>query len=173
MGTVQLNRLNLSGSPSTTTLRTITISGGTLDFQSASATISNTTTSNGSGRVNYTISSAISLGTDLALSLAGSGTTTLSGNISAGSAGPKTITTSGAGNATFSTGVISDNLGTVAITKGGSGTLTLAGNNTYTGATTVSEGVLSASSIVVSAGASNLGNATSAVCSAGHPRPAP
>ena len=42
-------------------------------------------------------------------------------------------------------------------------TLTLSGASTYTGATTVAQGTLSAASIVVSAGASNLGNATSAV----------
>src|SRR5438445_189767 len=42
-------------------------------------------------------------------------------------------------------------------------TLTLTGANTYTGVTTVSQGTLSASSIVVNSNSSNLGNATSAV----------
>ncbi|TAE92525.1 MAG: hypothetical protein EAZ81_02730, partial [Verrucomicrobia bacterium] len=51
----------------------------------------------------------------------------------------------------------------LALTKTGSGTLTLSGNNTYTGATTIAGGTLSASNIVVASGASNLGNATSAV----------
>jgi len=49
------------------------------------------------------------------------------------------------------------------LTKRGTGSLTLSAANTYTGTTTIASGTLSASSIVVAAGASNLGNATSAV----------
>ena len=50
----------------------------------------------------------------------------------------------GASN-TFS-GVIKNTAGTLALTKTGSGTLTLSGNNTYSGATTVSVGTLKAGS---------------------------
>jgi len=49
------------------------------------------------------------------------------------------------------------------LTKLGAGILTLNQANTYTGTTTIAEGTLKASSIVVTSGASNLGNATSAV----------
>ena len=51
----------------------------------------------------------------------------------------------GAAN-TFS-GVIKNTAGTLALTKTGSGTLTLSGNNTYGGATTISDGMLLAGSI--------------------------
>jgi len=57
-------------------------------------------------------------------------------------------------------GVIS---GTGTVTKTGVGTQILTGANTYTGATTVSAGTLSAGTIVVASGSSNLGDATSAV----------
>ena len=72
-----------------------------------------------------------------------------------------------------STGLIDTNSNAVSIagimsgagglTKSGAGTLTLTAANTYTGGTNIAQGTLSASSIVVSVGASNLGNATSAV----------
>ena len=50
-----------------------------------------------------------------------------------------------------------------ALTKLGSGMLTLSGPNSYTGATTISNGTLSAASIVPSGGTSSLGNFTAAV----------
>ncbi|MCE9609011.1 MAG: autotransporter-associated beta strand repeat-containing protein [Chthoniobacter sp.] len=53
--------------------------------------------------------------------------------------------------------------GTGAVLQKGTGTTVLNGSNTYTGTTTIANGTLSASSVVVSGGASNLGNATSAV----------
>lgn len=49
------------------------------------------------------------------------------------------------------------------IVKSGTGTWTLTGANTYTGTTTVSQGTLSVSNVVVTSNSSNLGNAASAV----------
>ena len=70
------------------------------------------------------------------LTKTGAGTLTLSGNI--GGAG-QNLTVGGAANTTIS-GVIGTTTGS--LTKDGAGTLTLSGANTYTGATTVSVGVL-------------------------------
>ncbi len=69
------------------------------------------------------------------------------------------LTVGGAGNTSI-TSVIS---GTGSLTKTGTGVLTLSGTNTYTGATTIADGTISASNIVVSDGVSNLGNSASAV----------
>jgi autotransporter-associated beta strand protein len=55
--------------------------------------------------------------------------------------GAATLTINQSANSTFS-GVIRNGSGSVALTKNGTGTLTLAGNNTYTGATTISVGAI-------------------------------
>ena len=58
---------------------------------------------------------------------------------------------------------ITESAPSVGISKLGAGLMQISGANSYTGATNIAQGTLSAASIVVSAGASNLGNATSAV----------
>ena len=71
------------------------------------------------------------------------GTLALSGNISALTAGSKTLFLDGANTgANNVSGVIEDASGTVAVTKSGAGTWTLTGPSTYTGATTVNAGTL-------------------------------
>jgi len=87
LGTVQINHLNLSGkSDSGGARRTITISGGTLDFRGSNAVISNTTTRTGSvGTVDYLISSGVTLNADLLIDSTGAtsgGITSLTGNVS-------------------------------------------------------------------------------------------
>src|SRR5207247_10403405 len=69
-------------------------------------------------------------------SLAGAGTVT------SGAAGAGTLTAGGNNASRTFAGLSQDGSGTVALTKTGTGTLTLSGANTYSGATTVSAGVL-------------------------------
>jgi fibronectin-binding autotransporter adhesin len=69
------------------------------------------------------------------------------------------FTIGGAGNTAINS-IIS---GSGSLEKTGSGLLTLSGSSTYTGQTTISDGMLKASSIVVNGGGSHLGNSTSAV----------
>jgi autotransporter-associated beta strand protein len=53
--------------------------------------------------------------------------------------------------------------GAMSLTKYGGGTLTLGNNHTFTGTTTIQGGTIKAGALAVTAGASSLGNATSAV----------
>ena len=162
--------LVLSGSNSYT--GTTTASAGVLNIQHANAlgtTAGSTTVSSGAA---LQIQGAITVGAE-ALSLSGTGVSTtgalrnISGNNTYGgnitladhvliasdadlltlsggiSATDQDFTIGGAGNTTLS-GIIA--VGTGGLTKDGAGTLTLSGNNTYTGATTISAGTLQISS---------------------------
>ena len=71
------------------------------------------------------------------------------------------LTVNGSTNTTFS-GVIENPSGYVSLTKDGSGTLTLSGPNTYSGVTTITNGILSISSIAIGGSTSGIGNSTSA-----------
>jgi fibronectin-binding autotransporter adhesin len=97
---------------------------------------------------------------------------TVGGLVSTGGAGIVENNTSGTSTLTLAVnttnrdfaGILQNGAaGTLALSKSGTATQTLSGANTYTGTTTVSAGTLSASTIVVAGGSSNLGNATSAV----------
>ena len=74
-------------------------------------------------------------------SITGGQLLTLAGSVSSTTTGAKTLTVNGAGNTRIS-GIISNGSGTLALTKADAGALTLTGNNTYSGATTISGGTL-------------------------------
>ena len=63
------------------------------------------------------------------------------GTITTGVAGSVTLTSTAATDSTFA-GAMTNGSGTMAVTKQGSGTLTLSGSSSYTGGTTISDGVL-------------------------------
>lgn len=111
-------------------------------------------------RVNLGAGSVLNLfnATPILGGLSGSGTVTTSGAFS--------LTIGSLNNATpvdsTFTGALTNGAGTLTVIKGGLGTLTLGGNNTHTGSTTVSAGILklasataltNTSSVTVSAGA--------------------
>ena len=116
--------LTLSGSNTYTGATTISAGGLTLSGGSSIADTSAVTVDNGAILT-------LALGSETIGSLAGAGNVVLGYN----------LTTGGDATSTTFSGVISSS-NTSGLTKLGSGTLTLTGNNTYTGATTVSAGGL-------------------------------
>jgi autotransporter-associated beta strand protein len=95
-----------------------------------------------------------------------SGTNGTTSNNTVTSSSAATLTLGGSGNYSYGDGTNENSgviTGAISIVKSGSGTQTFGDANTYTGTTTISNGTLSVSNIVVSSGSSHLGNATSAV----------
>ena len=95
------------------------------------------------------------------------------GTITSGSAGSITLTSTSATNSTYA-GTITNGLGTMAFTKQGAGTLTLSGTSSYTGATTISGGVLAygvsnalsnSTAVTVAGGGLGIGSYTDTVAS--------
>ncbi len=142
--------------------------GGTINYNFDSATFPNYWTN------------GITFGpTNGATTIAGgaSGTMTLGGNLINLSTAVDSITanialtsslnviTNGAGGNFSISGIISDGGGALGLNKYGAGTLTLTGQNTYTGATTVSAGVLALDFINAAAGTTATGiiNSSSAL----------
>ncbi len=112
--------------------------GGTLTFDNVSANAQlNQTSTSGSN----TISAPIVLNSSLDVTNASSNNLTLSGGISAGTAGTKTITSS-TGLVTISNAVV-DGSGVIAVLQNGPGTLALGSvANTYSGGTTIAGGTI-------------------------------
>ncbi|NDA39477.1 MAG: hypothetical protein EBX86_05295, partial [Actinobacteria bacterium] len=117
---------NLTLSGANTYTGATTISAGTL---TVSGSLSDSTAVSVSSGATYALSASDTIG-----SIAGAGTVSLSSY---------TLTAGGDNTSTTVSGSITGTGG--ALTKTGSGTLTLSGNNSYTGATTISAGALRAS----------------------------
>ena len=106
----------------------------TLDNGGSNAQVNMVSTS-----ANNTISAPVVLNGSLDITNASANNLTLSGGITAGTAGTKTITTS-TGTVT-SSGIIGDGSGVVAVTQNGPGTLAMGTSaNTYSGGTTLAGG---------------------------------
>ena len=175
---------------------TITTAAGTITSNAGTLTLGGTLNAGGlaltfAGAGNTTVTNAIASGTTLTksgggtLTLSGAntytGVTTVSGGVLqignagiTGTLGTGNVTLTSPGNLTFNRtdaaytygGIIS---GTGSLTQAGAGTTTLTGNNSFTGATTVSAGKLSVvatytanwkSSVAIAAGATFNWNVT-------------
>ena len=137
----------------------LTLSG--VNTYSGSTTIQKGSLNGGGSAISS--ASAVSISDNASLNLSADATiASLDGAAnSAVNLGANTLTTGGNNASTGFAGAISGVGG--GLTKLGSGTLTLSGANTYTGTTTIAQGAISASSVAVSGGISNLGNASSAI----------
>jgi fibronectin-binding autotransporter adhesin len=124
--TKDTNASTLTLSGANTYTGATTISAGTL---TVSGTLADTTAVTVASGTTYNVNATDTIG-----SLAGAGTVQTNGTVTLTSGGDSTSTT-------FS-GVIQNGTGTLSLTKSGTGKLTLTGNNTYTGATTISAGTL-------------------------------
>ena len=122
-GSLTLTATNLFGGPTT-------LSGGTLKISNSLA-LQNSTLNDSGGSVIFSGITAVTLG-----GLSGAQNLSLLNNVSAAMA----LTVSGNNSNTVYSGGMSGSGSSVI--KAGTGTLTLAGNNSYTGATTVSAGTL-------------------------------
>jgi autotransporter-associated beta strand protein len=154
-GTVVVDTLANGGSASnigasTSVANNLQISGGTLKYTGAgvstdrlfSVGVTATIDASGAGALNFTNTGL------MGRSLTGARTLTLTGT--------------NTNNNTLAA-IISDNTGATSLVKSGTGTWVLSGTNTYTGATTISGGVLSISSLANGGSASGIGAASNAV----------
>ena len=145
------------GAPTTTANGTIDIGSG-----STSATLQFVGTAISS--TNRAINLAGTTG-GATLDASGTATLTISGGLSSTVAGAKTLTITGSNTGTnILSGVIANGSGTTSLIKAGAGTWRLsATTSTYTGTTSIQEGVLSVMSLANGGSSSSLGSASSAI----------
>ncbi len=109
----------------------------TLDASSGAATVN----VNDNGSHTIAVNSQFKEGLTITNSSTATTGLTISGNVAQTVAGTQTLTATGSGH-TLISGVVSNPTGTTNLLKTGAGTLTLSGANTFTGTTTVRNGVL-------------------------------
>ncbi|WP_395730163.1 autotransporter-associated beta strand repeat-containing protein [Prosthecobacter sp.] len=154
-GTVIVGTLANGGSASnigasTSVANNLQINGGTLKYIGAgvstdrlfSVGVTATIDASGTGALNFTNTGLMGRSFTLARTLTLTGTNTDNNTLAA---------------------IISDNTGATSLVKSGTGTWVLSGANTYTGATTITGGVLSISSLANGGSASGIGAASNAV----------
>jgi autotransporter-associated beta strand protein len=141
--------------------RPITVQSGS----SGAATIGSSTANTG------TFSGAVTINKDLSVAQISGGTLYMTGGITAGSTGLKTVTFSDAGSVIVTNTALANGSGTLAVAVN-SGTVTMSVANTYTGGTTISGGTLKlgannrlsdAGAVTVAGGTFALNNLTETV----------
>ncbi|HUJ79293.1 MAG TPA: LamG-like jellyroll fold domain-containing protein [Nitrospiria bacterium] len=169
--------LTLAGTAANTYSGTTTVNGGELDLSKTAglnAVPGALVIGDGTGSDTVKLINANQIADAAAVTIASSGVLDLNGRtetigslgdgspaggaVTSGAAGAITLTTGGNNGSTTFSGVISDGSGTVALVKQGTGTWTVAGNNGYSGATLISQGILTAAAN--NALGSNLGATT-------------
>ena len=143
----------------------VTVNSGIWTLSGANTYTGTTTVS--AGTLKLGAAGRIADGSDLTVNgtfdLAGSSETVAAlsgtGTITSSTTGNPVLTAGDATNSTFLGIIQNGSATTVGFTKAGTGTITLSGSNTYTGVTTINDGILSVSTIGNGGVAGNLGAA--------------
>ncbi len=168
-GNLRVTSLNsVSSGTSTSSLGApITIANGTIALGSGATT--GQLTYIGSGETSDRVINLLGTTGGAILDASGTGALVLSSNLTATGAGIKTLTLQGSSAANNSIAKIVNNSGTniTSVTKDGTGTWVLSATNTYTGATTVTNGKLIVSGSIASSSTTVGSGATFALSGSG------